>query len=126
MAKLLRFLWRPAVALWGTVGALALYFLMAGPVVLLFWNVNLPDWFADAMLHVYSPLNTLSMESSTVQTIWKAYIQLWVNLNVQPATQTRLVPDPPLFFLQFADTLLGAWLVWNFVRLMNQRKVAAP
>lgn len=123
--RLLKFLWRPAVCLWGTLGALALYFLMAGPLVWLVWNVQLPDWLAVVISVVLRPLEWIYEESDVLHELLDAYVKLWVDFTKgSPATQPMPMPDGPPYFVGISGTLIGAWLVWNIVRWINQRKEA--
>lgn len=126
--KLLAILWRPAVSFWGCLGVLSLYFLSTGPFVWLVFNVRLPTWIAVGFAYLYSPISWAIQKSEVLQTIILAYVGLWVDImaGVQPATPDVPTPDEPPFFVEFSGTLIGAWLVWNFVRWVNQRKVAAP
>lgn len=126
MRKLLAFLWRPAVSFWGSVGALALYFLSTGPVFWLLWNFHLPRWFACLFTYIYCPIGWAASSSKTCDAILISYIALWIDLpsifsGAQPATPNVPSPGPPPFFVEVSGTLVGAWLVWNFVRWMNQR-----
>ena len=43
----------------------------------------------------------------------------------KPEQAIKWLEAPP-FFAQVSGSILGAWLLWNFVRWVNQRKVAAP
>ena len=126
MRRLLAFFWRPNVAFWGTIAALVLYFLSAGPLVWILWQVRLPDWLAVAINFAYCPFDWAFRKSKSFEAIWTAYRDVWVDTNMgQPATPFVAMPDPPAFFLEACGTLLGCWLVWNFVRWVNQLKPAS-
>jgi hypothetical protein len=102
MRKLLLILNRPAVALWGTAGASVMYFLSAGPVFWLIWTFN---------------------NSQLAAEIWRAYARLWVDVTVgRSATPPRPDPVPPPYLVEAAGILIGAWLIWNCVRWLNQRE----
>lgn len=125
MRKLLLILNRPAVALWGTAGASIVYFLSAGPVFWLIWNVRLPDWVMAVVLFIYAPLIWTVNKSEIAREIWTAYARLWVDVTVgRPATPPRPDPVPPLYLVETAGVLIAAWFIWNFVRWVNQRSLA--
>jgi hypothetical protein len=122
MRKLPLILNRPAVALWGTAGASILYLLSAGPVFWLIWNVRLPDWVMDVVYFMYAPLISTINKSQVAAEIWTTYARLWVDVNVgRPATPPRPDPVPPPYLVETAGILIGAWLIWNCVRWVNQR-----
>lgn len=125
MRKLIRFLWRPAVAFWGTIGLLVLYPMSAGLFVWLYWNVRLPEWATFGMHFFYQPIGWVVNESEIFRALWFRYAGIWVDMNIQPATltQPRDIPPPP-FFSELTGTLLGAWLIWNLVRWVGQLPVA--
>jgi len=123
MRRLFNFMCRPVVSLWGTIGILVVYPLSAGPFVWLIWNVRLPDWAALGILFFFQPFGWVVKKSEICSELWFRYAQLWVNItNGQTATDVRLdIPLPP-FFVEFTGSLVGAWLIWNFVRWVNQQK----
>ena len=125
MRKMLAFLWRPGVALWGTIGLLAFYVLLAGPIVWLFWRYHLPDWLALTIHVVYAPLSWTFDNSQMFQEVWGIYRGLWVDIGAgsQATPPPTQLPGAPPYFVETSGTLMGAWLVWNFVRWINQRKM---
>jgi len=127
MRKLLLILSRPTVALWGTAGASVLYLLSAGPVFWLIWNVRVPDWGISIIYFIYAPLIWTVGNSQVAGEIWRAYAQLWVDVNVgRPATPPRPDPVPPPYLLEVSGILISAWVIWNFVRWVNQRSLTRP
>lgn len=127
MRKLLTFLWRPAVSFWGSVGALALYFLSSGPIAWLLWNVHLPLWLALLISYAYCPIGWVGATSGTSSEILVLYLGLWVDIPSIPTAgqaATMLVfPGTvrPPFILEISGALVSAWLVWNFCRMLNRR-----
>jgi hypothetical protein len=122
MRRLIKFLWRPAVAFWGTIGLLVLYLLSVGPAAWMSWNLPLPEWLASGIAYLYCPLNPLDENSATVAEAFAMYVDIWVDYDVPPSTIYAFRYDPPPFFIEVSGTVIGAWLIWNFVRWMNQRK----
>jgi hypothetical protein len=123
MRRTLDFLMRPAVSLWGTIGVFTLYILSYGPATWLAWNVSLPRWVAIPMTYVYWPIAWWVAGSEVVRPIASGYIRLWVDYTVgTPATRNPPLLHAPPFFLEVSGTLIGAWLIWNLVRWVNQAK----
>lgn len=127
MRKLFNFLMRPAVALWGTIGLTALYVLSVGPAFWLWCHVPLPGWAARMLHTFFTPLFWAVQKSDFTRRAYASYVYLWTDPVGKPATEYRPKwPDAPPFITECLAMLMGAWLVWNFVRWVNQRKVAAP
>jgi hypothetical protein len=124
MRKVLAFLWRPSVSLWGSVGIFTLYFLSTGPFIWLVMNVQLPEWMAVVLTYFYCPISWAFRHSEFLQTIVLAYVGLWADVTgaQQPATPDVLPPAEPPFFVEVSGALVGAWLLWNFIRWINQLK----
>ena len=124
MRKLFDFLKRPAVTLWLSIGVLVAYPLSIGPALLLVWKVRVPKVAVDCFRYFYSPLASFGNES--MRAILESYAGLWVDAQEPKSTEYRPWPEPPPFFAEVIGTLIGAWLIWNFVRWVNQRKVGRP
>jgi len=114
MRRLIRFLWRPAPALWGTVAILVLYPLSVGPACWLIWNVHLPRWIGVLLALIYSPLIWAITKSKALTSLADAYAGLWHKPGGQPTTDVPGFDEPP-FFAAVAGTLLSAWLILNVV-----------
>jgi len=124
MRKLFSLLKRPAVALWGTIGLLLFYQLSAGPVVWLVWNVRLPEWVGEGLNWFYSPLNALTMNSEFYSQFWGMYRARCVGQMATGGPATRIGPAPelPQFLVVVSGAVIGAWLIWNLVSLVNERQ----
>lgn len=103
---------------------LVLYLLSVGPAVWLLSNIAFPEWVEEGYNCLYCPLTLLADRSDFVAEILEGYAEFCCNSEGPPATNIHL-SDPPPFLVEFLGTLIGAWLIWNFVRWLNQRKVAA-
>lgn len=125
MRPIFEFLKRPAVTLWLSIGLLVAYPLSVGPALLLMWKVSLPKIAVDGFRHFYSPLASLAAKSRSLGAILEMYADLWVDSQEPRATEFRPWPDPPPFFIEVSGAIAGAWIVWSFIRWLNQRKVAA-
>jgi hypothetical protein len=123
---LLRFLWRPAVTLWGSIGMLALYVLSFEPVYWLMWKVPYPEWAVIGIGYLYSPIWWATSKSDSLGNAEWNCRRLWLDPNTVSATPFYDVPlrDEPLFFTEIASTIIFAWVIWNFVRWVNQRGLA--
>lgn len=128
MCGLPKFLKSPAVCLWGTISLLALYPLSAGPVWWLICHTRFSERSLGFVYYIYAPVSWLSAKSDFMNSMSKKYLDFWHDKYTLAATPNygHVRPDEPPMFTELAGTLLGAWLIWNFVRWMNQRKVAAP
>ncbi|HEY3968140.1 MAG TPA: hypothetical protein VGM05_26495 [Planctomycetaceae bacterium] len=124
MGKLLRFLMRPGVALLLSIGVIVLYTLSAGPAFWMMWNVSLPRIAGDGFRYFYTPLAWVAQKSN-VGEVLESYAALWIDESRPAATDIGTWSQPPPFFLEIAGALLGAWLIWNFVRWVNQMKTKA-
>ena len=124
MGRLTNFLKRPDVALWGTVTGMLFYVLSIGPAAWLLWHIHLPRWASDAIFYVFSPLEWLHRKSEVGDTIVTLYIGLWFDPTAVPATPSYAIsmPQAPPHFVEAAGILIAAWLIWNFVRWVNQLK----
>ena len=126
MRKLFDFLKRPAVTLWLSIGVLVAYPLSIGPALLLVWKVRVPKVAVDCFRYFYSPLAALPGRSELMGAILETYAGLWVDSQEPKVTDYRPWPEPPPFFVEVFGTFISAWLIWNFVRWLNQRKVGRP
>jgi len=61
-------------------------------------------------------------EVSPLEMVFVVYISFWVDIGSQQATPNVPMPDAPPHFVEVSGALIGAWLIWNFVRWVNQRK----
>jgi len=99
-----------------------LYALSIGPAVWLIFHVHLPDWTSVGVHYFFCPLSWALAKSEQLTNVVVVYMTFWVDITSHPATQNVQLPEAPPFFVEVSGTLIGAWLIWNFVRWVNQRK----
>jgi hypothetical protein len=122
VGKLLKFLLRPSVSLLLSIGALVAYPLSVGPAVWVMWNFHVPEIARAGFSYIYSPLVSVAGKSETVGRGLEGYAGFWVDGSQEAATKFKpWWPEPPPFLIEVTGTLIGAWLVWNLVRWVNQR-----
>lgn len=129
MRNLARFLWRPAVAFWGTIGVIVLYVLSAGPAVSLLYHLHLPRWAAVGIYFFFLPLVEAVNKSELLVAAFDSYLGLWLDADIDPANLHVPMPDAPPFFTEVSGTIVAAWLIWNLVRWVQwntSRSAPAP
>ncbi len=122
MRRLVRILWRPAISFWASAGLLLAYPLSVGPASWLLWNIRLPDAAVTTLEIFYCPLVSGLSQSSSVQAIMFYYERLWADFSRQSASRLTHIPKAPPLFPEAMGAVVGAWMIWQFVRWLNQRK----
>jgi hypothetical protein len=112
---------KPDLALSLSIGVLVVYPLSLGPAIWVIWNFHVPETARDGFNYIYSPLVSVAGKSEPFGSVLEKYAELWVDESHESVTDYRPWPEPPPFLIEVTGTLIGAWLVWNFVRWMNQR-----